>query len=122
MATAVICLIIVIICVLSVRSYTKRVTRGCCNAGGDPVKRVNPKDKNPDHYPYTSEIKVEGMTCSSCARRVENALNSIDGVWAKADSTAGYATVRMKEQLEDEEIRKAVSSAGYGVTGIEKLE
>lgn len=122
MATAVICLIIVIICVLSVRSYTKRMTRGCCNAGGDPVKRVKPKDKNPAHYPYTSKIKVEGMACASCARRVENALNSMDGVWAEADSTAGCATVRMKEQLEDEKIRKAVSSAGYGVTGIEKLE
>lgn len=122
MATAVICLIIVIICVLGVRSYTKRMTRGCCNAGGDPVKRVKPKDKNLDNYPYASKIKVEGMACASCARRVENALNSMDGVWAKADSTGGSVTVRMKEQLENEEIRKAVSSAGYGVSGIEKLE
>jgi Cu+-exporting ATPase len=36
----------------------------------------------------TIDLPVEGMTCASCARRVEGALRSLDGV----DATVNYAT------------------------------
>ena len=52
MATGIICIIIIIVCVLGIRSYTKRLTHGCCGGGQDPVKRVRPADPNIAHYPY----------------------------------------------------------------------
>ncbi len=34
------------------------------------------------------EWPIEGMTCASCAARVEKRLNRLDGVWASVN----YAT------------------------------
>lgn len=37
------------------------------------------------HYPYCVQIGIDGMTCNHCKARVENTLNSEDGVWAEVD-------------------------------------
>lgn len=121
MATGIICIMIIIVCVLGIRSYTKRLTHGCCGGGHDPVKRVRPADKNIAHYAYIRKIRIEGMTCANCAKRVENVFNSMDGVLAKADFAEGCVTVRMKKECEDSQLKEAVRSAGYFATGIEKL-
>ena len=121
MATAIICIIIIIICVLGIRSYTKRLTHGCCGGGQDTVKRVKPADKNIAHYPYIRKIRIGGMTCANCAKRVDNAFNSMDGVLAKADFAEGSVTVRMKKEHPDTRLKEVVQSAGYFAAGIEKL-
>ncbi|HSK49650.1 MAG TPA: heavy metal-associated domain-containing protein, partial [Solirubrobacterales bacterium] len=36
------------------------------------------------------ELPIEGMTCSSCAGRVEKSLNGLDGV----EATVNFATER----------------------------
>lgn len=119
MSTAIICIIIIVICVFGIRSYTKRLTHGCCGGGGEVEKRVRPKDKNPGHYPYISQIKIEGMTCSNCAARIENAFNSMDGMWAQADSGTGNVAVRMKEKCEEKELKRTVERLGYRVVEVE---
>lgn len=121
MGTAIICLIIVIICVLGIKSYTKRLTSGCCGGGGDAVKKTKPKDTDISHYPYTSKILITGMTCKNCARRIENAFHELDGVWAEANAQKGYAVVHMKEKMDDAELRRIVSRTGYGVESVETL-
>lgn len=121
MATGIICIMIIIVCVLGIRSYTKRLTHGCCGGGQDPVKRVRPADTNIAHYPYIRKIRIGGMTCANCARRVENVYNSMDGVLAEADFAEGCVTVRMKKDYKDIQLKEAVQSAGYFATGIEKL-
>ena len=91
----------------------------CCGDREETVKRVPVGDRNKAHYPYTAELTVEGMTCENCARRVENALNTLDGVWAKVDIGSHRATVRLKGPPEEIELRRAVHDAGYVVTGIQ---
>ena len=48
------------------------------------------------HYPYCVQIGIDGMTCNHCKARVENTLNSEDGVWAEVDLSQNLATVHMK--------------------------
>ena len=115
MSTAIIGIVIVIICVFGIRSYTKRLSSGCCGGGGETQKRVKPADKNAENYPYVKKIKIEGMTCPNCAVRIENAFNRIDGMWAKVDSSTGYGTIMMKQEKEDEELKRIVQRAGYTV-------
>ena len=74
--TVLICLALLLIVVFSVRSYLKKLKTGCCGSGGDQVKRVRPGDRDVSHYPYAKVVRVEGMHCQNCARRVENAFNA----------------------------------------------
>ena len=90
----------------------------CCGEREETVKLAPVRDRNKSHYPYTAELTVEGMTCENCARRVENALNALDGVWAKVDLGSCRAAVRLKAPPEESELRRAVRDAGYVVTAI----
>ncbi|HVE69411.1 MAG TPA: heavy metal translocating P-type ATPase, partial [Solirubrobacteraceae bacterium] len=60
------------------------------------------------------ELPIAGMTCASCARRVERKLNELEGVSA----TVNYATERATVDYDPaaiggEELVAAVESAGY---------
>jgi Cu+-exporting ATPase len=61
------------------------------------------------------ELPISGMTCASCAIRVEKRLNGLDGV----EATVNYATERASVQLADdtattaEDLIGAVEQAGY---------
>ncbi len=59
------------------------------------------------------ELAITGMTCASCASRIEKKLNKIDGVTA----TVNYATEKAKVTFPDgvpvEDLVTAVENAGY---------
>lgn len=65
-------------------------------------------------------IAIEGMSCSHCQKRVEEALRAIDGVNAKVDLKKKEATVRYSKEIDDAVLRKAVEEAGYEVVSIEE--
>ena len=60
------------------------------------------------------ELPIGGMTCASCAARVERKLNKLDGVSARVN----YATERAAidydaERVQPDELLGAVQGAGY---------
>src|SRR5688572_23208136 len=60
------------------------------------------------------EVPIQGMTCASCASRVERSLNALDGVSA----TVNFATERATVDLEAggarlDDLARAVERAGY---------
>ena len=115
-STAVICVILAVICIFSVKKYRKKLTSGCCGAGGEgTVKKRRVSDRNKAHYPYTKILKIDGMSCGNCANRVENALNALDGVWASVDLGSQEALVRMKQPTDPELLKNAVRKQGYSV-------
>lgn len=122
MTTGIICLVLIVVCVLGIKSYVKRLSSGCCGAGGDKKeKKVKVEDRDVDHYPFTAAVKVDGMTCGNCLRWVENALNRLEGVWASGELSGGIITVRMKQEIEEDRIRQAVREAGYCVLSVKKI-
>ncbi|HLU34873.1 MAG TPA: copper ion binding protein, partial [Thermomicrobiales bacterium] len=61
-----------------------------------------------------STFPVEGMTCASCVRRVEKALEKVDGVSEVNVNLANEtASVAMSEGVSADDLRKAVEKAGY---------
>jgi Cu+-exporting ATPase len=62
------------------------------------------------------ELAIGGMTCASCANRIEKKLNKLDGVTA----TVNYATEKARVQYDGErdpaDLVAAVESAGYTAT------
>lgn len=65
------------------------------------------------------EVKVEGMTCGNCARRVENALLELRGVLrADVDLASGRARIHPgKIAPTIEEIEQKIAKAGYVMAG-----
>ena len=118
MGTAIVILILVVIVVCAILSIRKRIKYGsaCCGTHDAAPAKIRVRDKNKAHYPYTCTLTVDGMHCSNCARRVENALNSKEGLWATVKLENKTVMVRSKNQLELAEISKLVSEAGYTVT------
>src|SRR5436309_4686820 len=64
----------------------------------------------------TAEVRLdlEGMTCASCAARIEKKLNQLDGVEATVNFATEQATVRSGPAVPVDELVGAVESAGYG--------
>lgn len=113
MITGIIVGVIVVVCVIAIVNYGRKLRRGCCTNSDAQEKKVHVQDRDRSHYPYETVIAVEGMVCSKCTRRVENALNSMDGVWAEADAEKNIARVRMKREIPAAELCRAVREAGY---------
>ena len=63
-------------------------------------------------------IKIEGMHCGGCVKRVDAALNAIDGVSATVDLATGSAVVELTKEVSNEVLREAVEDLGFDVVEI----
>src|SRR4051794_4422621 len=61
----------------------------------------------------TVDLPVQGMTCASCAARIEKKLNRIDGVSASVNFATGTAHVSYPEALAPQELVSPVERTGY---------
>ncbi|KRT17925.1 hypothetical protein ASU31_01125 [Pedobacter ginsenosidimutans] len=60
--------------------------------------------------------KISGMSCQGCRAKVENALNSIDGISAKVSLEPAEAIISMEKHVPTEKLQKTLSAAGnYGI-------
>jgi Cu+-exporting ATPase len=62
----------------------------------------------------TTELELTGMTCASCANRIERKLNKLDGVTATVNFATEKAQVTHPESLPDSALIQTVEQAGYG--------
>jgi Cu+-exporting ATPase len=61
------------------------------------------------------DLPITGMTCASCATRIERKLNKLDGVRASVNYATERATVEFDSgSVEPKRLVKAVESVGYG--------
>jgi Cu+-exporting ATPase len=59
------------------------------------------------------ELAISGMTCASCAHRIERKLNDLDGVTATVNYATEKARVSYPEDLDPQELVGQVQAAGY---------
>ena len=66
------------------------------------------------HELRRSDIAVEGMTCASCAARIQRSLSRIDGVDdARVNFANGRAVVIHDDRADDGQFRDAIEQLGY---------
>ena len=120
MGTLFVIVILLVIGALAVKSVIHRIRHGsaCCGERDAPQKKIQPADKDKSHYPYKYTLAVDGMHCSNCTRNVENALNSIEGLWATASLENKTVTVLSKMELESADLETEVREAGYTVLAV----
>ncbi len=59
------------------------------------------------------ELPITGMTCASCANRIERKLNKLEGVTATVNYATETATIEHDDASSDEDLVAAVEAAGY---------
>ena len=64
------------------------------------------------------ELVIEGMSCSHCSGRVEQALNAIAGVEATVDLDKKTAFVTLSSDVAEDTLQNAVEEAGYEVVSM----
>jgi P-type Cu+ transporter len=62
------------------------------------------------------ELAIGGMTCASCANRVERKLNRLDGVSASVNLVTELAEIRAGAQVSDADLIRTVEATGYTAT------
>ncbi|RNM13900.1 heavy metal translocating P-type ATPase [Nocardioides pocheonensis] len=60
------------------------------------------------------ELEISGMTCASCANRIERKLNKLDGVTATVNYATEKAKVTFADGVEPGDLIHTVEQAGYG--------
>ena len=66
--------------------------------------------------PSTVELVIGGMTCASCATRIEKKLNKLDGVTATVNYATEKARVSFPEGVTTDELVETVERTGYTAT------
>jgi P-type Cu+ transporter len=61
----------------------------------------------------TIELSIGGMTCASCAARIEKKLNRIDGVAASVNLATEKARVVLTASVSPEDLIAAIQATGY---------
>lgn len=62
------------------------------------------------------ELDITGMTCSSCAARIEKKLNRVDGVSASVNYATEKALVRAPRPITVDDLIGVVEKTGYGAS------
>jgi len=62
------------------------------------------------------ELEIGGMTCASCANRIEKKLNKVDGVMATVNYATEKASIEAAATVSTDELVAVVEQAGYTAT------
>ncbi|SCL17350.1 heavy metal translocating P-type ATPase [Micromonospora inyonensis] len=63
--------------------------------------------------PHRIELAIGGMTCASCASRIEKKLNRIDGVTATVNYATEKASIRYDDTVTPQDLIATVEKTGY---------
>ncbi len=67
------------------------------------------------------KMAISGMHCGSCAGNIERSLKKVEGVKsASVSMMTNKGIVEIEDKVSEEELKKAVSRAGYKVVAVEK--
>lgn len=72
-------------------------------------------------HPPVIELAVGGMTCASCAARVEKKLNKMPGVIATVNYATEKATIQLPQELSIDDAIATVVATGYTAKTVSKI-
>ena len=68
-----------------------------------------------------TDLRLTGMTCASCAAKIEGGLNGLDGVAATVNFAVEQAHVEHAPSVGTEDLIRAVASTGYRASVIDQM-
>ena len=67
----------------------------------------------------TTDLRLSGMSCASCAARIERGLNELDGVNASVNFAVEQAHIEHGDHLSADDLIRAVEATGYHASVID---
>lgn len=64
-------------------------------------------------------VKIKGMTCGHCQKKVEDALNKLSGLEAAVNLKKEEATIKVTGEWDEQLVRTTITDAGYEVLSID---
>ena len=68
---------------------------------------------------WTKKLKIEGMTCPSCADGIEKKLNALEGVEIKVSYSEGIAALTVTGDARLESLIEQIAQKGYQVKEVD---
>lgn len=120
MANTIIIVLLILIIIFAVKNSMKHFKGegGCCGGGGNDVKAEIPEKKLDGPKLGEMEVSISGMHCDHCVSSVTKAVNRIPGASAKVNLKKKQAIVSYDRAVSKEEVKRAIESEGFQVTGI----
>ena len=98
------------------RQSESSVTKLSENVTENVVNEENNKVEDERKIMNSIVLNVDGMMCEHCKATVEKAVSKLDGIESvNADLEAKKVTVLPNKDIDVEEIKKAITDAGYEV-------
>jgi mercuric reductase len=69
---------------------------------------------------WTQQLKIDGMTCSSCAAGIEKQLNALDGVNIKVSHPEGVGSLKVKGKTSLKSLIEQIEAKGYQVAALDQ--
>lgn len=117
-ATIIIILVLAMIVFIAAKSARNRFSGdgSCCGSGGD--KWIDEKKKLNHPIIAEKEVRIQGMSCENCQRRIQRQLDRINGVSAEVDWKKGVAKISEDCEVSDDTIRRTIERLDYKVMSI----
>jgi len=68
---------------------------------------------------WTTKLKIDGMTCPSCADGIEKKLNALEGIEIKVSYPEGSAMLTVTGETPLESLIEQIAQKGYQVKEID---
>lgn len=103
-------------------SIANKIRRGgsCCAEHDAAPRKVAPADTDKANYSHTYTLTVDGMVCGACLRRVENAFNSTDGIYASGELQNKTVTLYTKAPLTRKQAAGILDGTTYTLIDIKE--
>lgn len=82
----------------------------CCTKQSDSSNEIKTNLKD---YPYSVDLKISGIKCQACARKIETSLNSLEGVLAGVEMNTNTAHIITKQLPDIQLLCDTVAKSGY---------
>lgn len=117
MENGIVILVLLAVIAVAVGHFRKHFSGGgCCGSAGTAIRR----EKTLAEPPIGEVVFcVEGMHCENCQARIENALNSLEGVACRVDLREKTVTVTYSRPVPQEELHRRIENLGYPATPLQ---
>jgi copper chaperone CopZ len=113
-------LLIVYAIYATVQKARGRSKSSCCGTAETVLPKAVP-DTDESHYPFRYNVAIDGMMCSNCASRVQNAINDGGDMWAHVNLGRHRAEVLAKSEKTENDFARLLGKTGYKVVGFEEV-
>lgn len=118
MVDIIIIIIVIVLLAIALKASLKHFKGDSACCGGSSMSY---KHKTLNHPIIgKKQVKIEGMHCENCAKRITQALEEIDGVIAKTDYKKGISMISFDRNINNQTIESIIQKAGYKVKEITK--